>query len=91
MQIALMSIPPRSGTVPEMHTDTDEFFCFLQGQGSLIMGEDQHNPRFSTRVNDNYIAIVPSGMWHRLTNIGLIPLKVYSISASCISRTYTGF
>ncbi|MGI6166993.1 MAG: hypothetical protein ACOYIA_02490 [Eubacteriales bacterium] len=74
-----------------MQYDTDEFLCFLQGQGNLTMGEDQLNPMYNTRVNDNLVAIVPAGMWHRLTNTGLIPLKLYSISTSGIPRTYTGF
>ena len=49
------------------------------GQTAPMPDNFQGSRCASDMVNDNYVAIVPAGMWHRLTNIGLIPLKLYSI------------
>ena len=41
-----------------------------------------NNLNIERKVNENYAIVIPAGKWHNLTNIGNIPIKLYSIQAS---------
>ena len=45
------------------------------------MGNRKENLNFQRKVYDNYAIVIPAGKWHNLTNIGNIPIKLYSIYA----------
>ena len=64
-----------------MHSDTDQFLRIEQGTGLVQMGNRKENLNFQRKVYDNYAIVIPAGKWHNLTNIGNIPIKLYSIYA----------
>lgn len=81
MQLTLMSINPREDVGLEVHPDTDQFFRVEQGQGVVEMGSSRDNLNFQRRVTASDVIVIPAGVWHNITNIGRVPLKMYSIYA----------
>jgi len=81
MQLTLMSINPGEDIGLEMHPDVDQFVRIEQGRGVIMMGNSIDNLDFQQMVSKNYAIIIPAGIWHNLTNIGRMPLKLYSIYA----------
>lgn len=79
LQITLMSIPVGESIGLEIHPDTDQFLRIEQGIGLVQMGDERNNLNFNKRVFEDYGVVIPSGKWHNVTNIGTVPLKLYSI------------
>lgn len=81
LQITLMCINVGECIGLEVHPHLDQFIAIEQGTGLVQMGNDRNNLIFQTKVNENCIFVIPAGKWHNLTNIGDIPIKLYSIYA----------
>ena len=45
------------------------------------MGDTRNSFNFQNKVFDDFALVIPAGKWHNLTNIGNVPLKLYSIYA----------
>lgn len=43
------------------------------------MGQSIDALDFEEQIGDNWVVLVPAGMWHNITNVGDTPLKIYSI------------
>ncbi|AWE07285.1 cupin domain-containing protein [Lysinibacillus sp. 2017] len=81
LQVTLMSINVGEDVGLEIHPNVDQFLRVEQGQGIVQMGKSKDNLSFQCRIFDDSAIIIPSGMWHNVTNTGNIPLKLYSIYA----------
>lgn len=81
LQLTLMSLMPGESIGLEMHPDVDQFLRVEQGLGIVQMGKNQVELSFQEYVKDDSAIFIPAGTWHNLTNIGHIPLKLYSIYA----------
>ncbi|MBX8943059.1 cupin domain-containing protein [Lysinibacillus sp. K60] len=81
LQLTLMSLNPGEDIGLEMHPNVDQFLCIEQGQGVTQMGKSKDNLTFKRNVHDDFAIFIPAGTWHNLTNIGSVPLKLYSIYA----------
>ena len=81
LQLTLMSLKPGESIGLEIHPGVDQFIRIEQGTGFVQMGNSKNSLTFQQKVFDNYAFIIPAGKWHNLTNIGNIPLKLYSIYA----------
>lgn len=81
LQVTLMSINVGESIGLEMHPDVDQFIRIEQGYGLVQMGNDENNLNFKRKVYDEFAIIIPAGKWHNLTNIGNVPIKLYSIYA----------
>lgn len=81
LQITLMSINVGESIGLEMHPDVDQFIRIEQGCGFVQMGNDKNNLNFERTVYDDFAIVIPAGKWHNLTNMGNIPIKLYSIYA----------
>ena len=81
LQVTLMSINVGESIGLEMHTDVDQFIRIEQGYGLVQMGNNKNNLNFERKVYDDFAIIIPAGKWHNLTNIGNVPIKLYSIYA----------
>lgn len=81
IQLTLMSIPIGQEIGLEMHPDTDQFIRIEDGRGMVQMGKERDNLDFTENVDDDYIIIIPAGIWHNLINTGNEPIKLYSIYA----------
>lgn len=80
-QITLMTLQPGEDVGLEIHPNVDQFLRIEQGQGFTQMGQTKENLNFTRMVHVDSAIIVPAGIWHNLTNVGGIPLKLYSIYA----------
>lgn len=81
LQVTLMSINVGESIGSEMHPDVDQFIRIEQGYGLVQMGNNKNNLNFERKVYDDFAIIIPAGKWHNLTNIGNVPIKLYSIYA----------
>lgn len=81
LQITLMSIPVGESIGLEIHPDTDQFLRVEQGIALVQIGDERNNLNFNKRAFEDYAIVIPAGKWHNVTNIGTVPLKVYSIYA----------
>lgn len=81
LQVTLMSIGVGESIGLEVHPDTDQFLRIEQGTGLVQMGDDRNNLYFQRKVTDDFAIMVPAGKWHNITNIGDVPIKLYSIYA----------
>lgn len=79
-QLTLMSIPSGGGDIGmEIHPHVDQFLRLESGTGKVEMGTDKNKLSVSQIVKANDTVIVPANTWHNITNIGDIPMKLYSI------------
>lgn len=81
LQVTLMSLNVGEDIGLEAHPNVDQFLRIEQGQGLVQMGKTKDHLNFKRYVNDDFAIMVPAGTWHNLTNIGSVPLKLYSIYA----------
>ena len=74
LQVVLMAIPPGESLGLEVHPVTDQFFRVERGAAILQTGKKEN------RLVDGSSAVVPSGVWHNLTNTSKTRwLKLYTI------------
>ena len=81
LQLTLMSINPGESIGLEVHPNLDQFIRIEQGVGIVQMGDNKNNLYYKKQVSEDWAFIIPAGKWHNLTNIGKIPIKLYSIYA----------
>ena len=81
LQLTLMSLNPGEDTGLEIHPNVDQFLRIEQGQGITQMGKSKDHLNYQWQVFDDSAIFIPAGTWHNLTNIGNVPLKLYSIYA----------
>ncbi|PFR27090.1 cupin [Bacillus cereus] len=81
LQVTLMSINVGDDIGLEVHPTTDQFIRIEEGQGLVQMGDSKDKLDFQEMAYDDYAIMIPAGKWHNVTNMGNIPLKVYSIYA----------
>lgn len=81
LQITLMNINVGESIGLESHPNLDQFIRIEQGVGLVQMGDNKNNLNYERKVYDNYAIVIPAGKWHNLTNIGNVPIKLYSIYA----------
>ncbi|OKO89062.1 Mannose-6-phosphate isomerase [Geobacillus proteiniphilus] len=81
LQVTLMSIEVGGDIGLEVHPNVDQFIRIEQGQGLVQMGERKDRLDFERRVSEGDAIMIPAGTWHNVTNIGHVPLKLYSIYA----------
>ena len=75
-QLVLMSIPVGEDIELEIH-NVDQFFRIEQGFGELQIFDKNKKRLYS--IQDRTGMVVPSGTYHRIVNVGNVPLKLYSI------------
>ncbi len=81
LQVTLMSIMPGDDIGLENHPNTDQFLRIEQGHGFVQMGNRENELDFCAEVGPGYAVMVPAGKFHNITNIGTVPLRLYSIYA----------
>ena len=81
LQLTLMSIGVGESIGLEMHPDVEQFLKIEQGYGLVQIGDNRGRTNFERMVQKDFAIIIPAGKWHNITNIGNIPIKLYSIYA----------
>ncbi|MCQ9210753.1 cupin domain-containing protein [Granulicatella seriolae] len=78
-QVTLMTIEVGGDIGLEAHHNIDQFLRIEEGHALVQMGDAEDNLTFKEEAHADYAVIVPAGKFHNLTNIGDVPLKLYSI------------
>ncbi len=81
LQVTLMTIQPGHDVGLEMHADHDQFLRVEDGKARVQMGPAEDDLNFDKIVEDDWVVLVPAGTWHNLTNVGDVPLRLYSLYA----------
>ncbi len=79
LQMTLMSIEPGRDIGLEVHNHGDQFLRVEAGTARVQMGPTEDDLPFDREVGDDWAILVPAGMWHNVSNVGDVPLKVYAI------------
>ena len=73
-QLVVMSLLPGEDIGEEVHGNLDQFFRFEDGEGKVIIGDEE------IRVGEDDVVIVPAGVKHNIINTSTDePLKLYTI------------
>lgn len=73
-QLVLMSLQPGEEIGIEVHTENDQFFRFEQGQGIVVIDDNEYH------VRDGSAVIVPAGTTHNVQNTSESDsLKLYTL------------
>ena len=73
-QLVLMSLKPNEDIGMEVHTENDQFFRFEQGEGRVLIDDNEY------QVTDGSAIIVPAGAKHNIINTSSTEmLKLYTI------------
>lgn len=76
LQLVLMCLQPNEEIGLEVHSVTDQFFRFEQGEGKVIINGEENN------IKDGDVVIVPAGAEHNIINTSSNKeLKFYTIYA----------
>jgi mannose-6-phosphate isomerase-like protein (cupin superfamily) len=81
LQVTLMSIPVGGEVGLEVHPATDQFLRIESGCALVQMGCNQNCLSEQRRATESDAICVPAGTWHNISNVGRVPLKLYSIYA----------
>ena len=81
LQVTLMSLDGGEDIGLEVHPDVDQFLRIESGHGVVQMGKNKSHLDFQKNVYNEDAIMVPAGTWHNLTNVGHVPLKLYTIYA----------
>jgi mannose-6-phosphate isomerase-like protein (cupin superfamily) len=73
-QLVLMSIEPGDEIGLETH-HLDQFIRIEEGKARVEIDGEIHE------VGDDWAVIIPAGTKHNVTNVGDVPLKLYSLYA----------
>jgi mannose-6-phosphate isomerase-like protein (cupin superfamily) len=81
LQVTLMSINVGEDIGFEVHPSVDQFIRIENGQGVVLMGDQEDQMDFQENVYKDFAFVIPAGKWHNLINTGDTPIKLYSIYA----------
>lgn len=71
-QLVLMSLGKGEDIGEEIH-ELDQFIRIESGEGKAILNGQEYN------LTDGSAVVVPAGVKHNIINIGLVPLKLYTV------------
>lgn len=74
LQLVLMSLLPGEDIGVEIHPDNDQFFRFEEGEGKVIIDENEYV------VGEDDVVVIPAGAEHNIINTSdSEALKLYTI------------
>jgi mannose-6-phosphate isomerase-like protein (cupin superfamily) len=68
--LGFVVLEPNGGQVPWHNQEQEEVYFVLEGAGEMCLGEEIRT------VTSGQAALIPSGIFHQITNIGETPLKM---------------
>lgn len=73
-QLVLMALQPNEDIGSEVHAENDQFFRFEEGEGKVVIGDEEHI------VGDGDSVVIPAGIEHNVINTSDAKmLKMYTI------------
>ena len=65
-----VTLDPKGGQVPWHNQEQEEVYFIVEGTGEMCLGEERQT------ITTGQMVYIPSGVFHQLTNIGDIPLRM---------------
>lgn len=79
LQLTVMTIPPGGEVGGEIHDDHDQFIRVEEGTAQVVMGTSAEEITFDEQIGDDWVALIPAGVYHNILNAGDAALKLYSL------------
>jgi mannose-6-phosphate isomerase-like protein (cupin superfamily) len=73
MQLVVMKLHPGEFIPPEIHPRTSQFIRVESGQALVELDEEE------ILLNDDEVVIIPAGTRHKVSNVGVEDLAIYTI------------
>ncbi|MBV9467697.1 MAG: cupin domain-containing protein [Abitibacteriaceae bacterium] len=68
--MGLVTLEPEGGQVPWHNQEQEEIYFIIEGTGEMCLGEERQI------VNAGQAIYIPSQVFHQLTNMGTLPMKM---------------
>lgn len=68
--MGLVTLEPDGGQVPWHNQEQEEIYFIIEGTGEMCLGEERQI------VSGGQAVYIPSQVFHQLTNIGTLPMKM---------------
>jgi mannose-6-phosphate isomerase-like protein (cupin superfamily) len=78
-QLTVMRLAPEEDIGREAHHDRDQFLRIEEGRARVELGSTEDAIDETHDVEDDWVVIVPAGVWHNVVNTGTGDLKLYSL------------
>ena len=79
MQLVVMTLEPGEEIDFEVHDDIDQFIRVEEGVATLTTSDVKGGTTESVVFGADWATIVSAGTWHKVSNAGLGPLRLYTI------------
>ena len=83
-----LTLKPGASISYQRHDHRSEFWMVTEGTGDVILANEDQSDIAMHTLNKHEGFIVPQGFWHKLSNTGLVPLRVVEIQfgAQCVEE-----
>ena len=78
-QLTVMHLQAGEEIGLEAHDGIDQFIRVEDGSATVTMGRSKDTVDETHELQDDWAVIIPSGVWHNVSNTGDGPLKLYSL------------
>jgi len=68
--MGFVTLDPDGGQVPWHNQEQEEIYFVLEGTGEMCLGTERQT------ISSGQAVYIPSGVFHQLTNIGTVPMKM---------------
>ena len=75
LQLVAMHLHAREETEIDNHSNGDILLNIIQGYGLLLVGDKIDQMSTKKSLSRNFSIIIPAGTFHKLINLGKVPLK----------------
>ncbi len=81
LQLVLMTIPVGEEIGVERHEGIDQLIGVISGTGEVVFGNRENFFAPPLPLDAHSVILIPSGTYHNVKNVGMTPLKLYSVYA----------
>lgn len=74
-----LTLKPGASISYQKHEHRSEFWMITEGTGDVVLANEDQTDIAMHTLNKHEGFIVPQGFWHKLSNNGLVPLRVVEI------------
>ena len=81
LQLAEMCVGVGDHIGPEIHAQTDQMLCILEGSAVVYTGTSAEDATLIGTAARGDAVVIPAGTFHDLINAGRIPLRLFTVYA----------
>ena len=81
LQLVVMTVPVGEEIGVERHEGIDQLIGVISGAGEVAFGNRENFFAPPLPLDAHSVVLIPSGTYHNVKNVGMTPLKLYSVYA----------